>query len=197
MKKYKAIVIGASAGGFDALNYIFKALPKHITTPIIVVQHLSPNYDSKLASILNEIVHMNVKQAEDKETILDNHIYVVPPNYHLLVEKDFSFSLSSEEKINFSRPSIDVLFETAADAYRQTLIGILLTGANSDGAIGLQTINKLGGYTIIQSPSEAYAKAMPESALKLFTPNQILNLKEIVATVSEISKLQGSTANDK
>lgn len=189
--EFSAIVIGASAGGFEALNYMISALNKQLTTPIIVVQHLSPNFDSKLAKIFNRISHMQVKQAEDKEAILDNHIYVVPPNYHLLVEKDFTFSLSSDAKVNFSRPSIDVLFETAADAYRNRLIGILLTGANADGALGLKKINDCGGYTIIQSPSEAYAKAMPESALKLFTPNKILNLKEIVKHVSEILNLQG------
>lgn len=197
MKEFNAIVIGASAGGFEALNYIINSLHKELSTPIIVVQHLSPNFDSKLANILNKISHMNVKQAEDKEVILNNHIYVVPPNYHLLVEKDFTFSLSSDEKVNFSRPSIDVLFETAADAYKNSLIGILLTGANADGALGLKKINDYGGFTIVQSPSEAYAKAMPESALKLFTPNKVLSLHDIVAMIYAKTYSQGSIANEK
>ncbi|WP_354625834.1 chemotaxis protein CheB [Psychromonas sp. MME2] len=187
--QYQAIVIGTSAGGLEALSYLFAQLTE-LTIPVIVVQHLSPNYDSKLANILNEKATMLVQQVQDKEKILPGRIYIAPPNYHLLIEKDYTFSLSGDEKVNFSRPAIDVLFETAADAFRDTLIGVLLTGANCDGAKGLLAIKNHGGYTIIQSPTEAYAKEMPESALRLLTPNSVLCLTEISALLSTKLKIQ-------
>lgn len=190
LNQYNAIVIGTSAGGLDALSDLFANLTAELSIPIIIVQHLSPNYDSKLANILNEKTTMRVQQARDKENILSGHIYIAPPNYHLLIEKDYTFSLSADEKVNFSRPAIDILFETAADAFKESLIGILLTGANSDGAKGLLSIKNQGGYTIIQSPNEAYAKEMPASALKLFTPKNILCLSEISTLLSTKLNIQ-------
>lgn len=188
--KYRAIVIGGSAGSFDAINKIFKRVNNKITIPIIVVFHLSDVYDSELPNILEKMINNNVslKEAEDKEKIIDDVIYIAPSLYHLQIESNFRFSLLDCEKINYSRPSIDVLFETAAEAYDGNLVGVLLTGANSDGARGMKRIEDLGGKVIVQNPETAYSKIMPESAIKVLKNPTILNLREIGACIDRLIK---------
>ncbi|MDP2724100.1 MAG: chemotaxis protein CheB [Bacteroidales bacterium] len=187
---YKAIVIGASTGGFYALKRLITALPDGLDFPILVVQHISPNSDNFMAKYLNGISKLTVKEADEKEPILPGNVYIAPPNYHMLVEEDFTIGLSTEEKIRYARPSIDVLFESAVFAYGAQLIGIVLTGANNDGAHGLSAIKKAGGLTIAQLPSEAEADMMPQSAIDLAKPHHILPIDGIAKLLTELNTNQ-------
>lgn len=161
----EAVVIGASAGGVEALSEILPALPRQYPLPILVVVHLPRGKDSLLAEIFQPRCQLSVKEAEDKEPIQSGTIYFAPPDYHLLVEPTRQMSLSADEPVLYSRPSIDVLFESAADVYRHNLLGIVLSGANSDGQSGLRHVWQTGGYAIVQAPQTALARAMPQAAL--------------------------------
>jgi len=177
--KYKAIVIGASAGGLNAIKTILTPLQAGFAAPILIVQHLSSHSDGYMARYLNEICKINVKEADEKEKILPGNVYIAPSNYHLLVEKDETITLTVDPKVNYSRPAIDVLFDSAAEVYRDELIGIILTGANSDGSEGLKKIKALGGLTIVQDPSTAEADFMPKAAIKSTEVDYILSLNKI------------------
>jgi two-component system chemotaxis response regulator CheB len=185
-KDFKAVVIGVSLGGMEALKSIFESLPKRFPVPIIVVQHLSPHSNSYLAKYLDECCDILVKEAEEKEKVVAGTAYIAPPNYHLLIEKDETLSLSVEPKVNFARPSIDILFESAADTYGEKLIGIILTGANHDGSVGLKCIKKLGGLAIVQNPETAYMNLMPKSAINETEVDFILNLEEIAQKLIDV-----------
>jgi two-component system chemotaxis response regulator CheB len=176
---FEAIVIGSSAGGINALTTILATLPGEFPLPIAIVQHLHPNSESYLAHILGAKCELNVKQADEKETIANGVVYIAPPNYHLLIEEERSFSLSVEAPVNFSRPSVDVLFETATYAYRDKLIGIVLTGANNDGSQGLKKIKQMGGHVIVQEPTTANADIMPLAAIAATKVDKILPLEQI------------------
>ncbi len=186
--KPKAIVIGSSAGGLQALKTIFFLLGSDFSIPIIVVQHISPHSDNYITTYLNRICKIKVKEANEKEMIENGIIYFSPPNFHLLIEENFTFSLSTEDRVNFARPSIDVLFETAAFAYGKMLVGIVLTGANNDGAIGLRKIKKRGGITIVQDPKSAEVNAMPNSAIKESKIDYILSLENIAELLINMDK---------
>ena len=177
---YKAIAIGSSAGGLNALKRLLPALPEDLPASLFVVQHISPLSDNYMARFLDNISKIRIKEADEKEEIRPGTAYIAPPNYHLLIEEDHTLALSVEEKVNYSRPSIDVTFETAAYAYGSKLIGIVLTGANSDGAEGLLKIKESGGYTIVQDPDEAEHNVMPRSAIDLVHPHEILSLQGII-----------------
>lgn len=166
MRTLEAVVIGTSAGALEALTAILPNLPKDYPLAVMVVVHLPADKKSMLTELFVNKCQMPVKEAEDKERIRSGTIYFAPPDYHLLVEQDKSLSLSSEEPVLYSRPSIDVLFETAADAYGEGLIGVVMTGANEDGARGLKTIINAGGIGIVQSPEQAFSSTMPLAALK-------------------------------
>lgn len=183
-KHYEAVAIGASAGGVDALRIILSGLPHDFYPAIIIVQHLSPVSDNLFPQFLNEKCLLPVMEADEKIKILHNSVYIAPPNYHLLVEEDRTFSLSVTEKINYARPSIDVLFETAAFAYGSALIGVILTGANQDGAQGLKKIKESGGLTIVQDPKTAQISTMPNEVISAFNVDYILPLKKIVSFLS-------------
>jgi two-component system chemotaxis response regulator CheB len=163
--KPEAVVVGGSAGALDALNSVLPLLPPGFTLPIAIVVHLLPGRPSGLVPIFQDRSNLLVKEAEDKEPLAAGTVYLGSPNYHLLIEKERCFSLSVDDPILFSRPSIDVLFESAADAYGPALLGILLSGANEDGARGLARIHAEGGVTLVQAPDSATARAMPEAAL--------------------------------
>lgn len=163
--EFDAIVIGASAGGLFAMTSILKPLPATYPVPLIVVQHRAKDERSLLEEVLQQKCTIGIKQADEKEMIRPGFVYFAPPNYHLLVESNGTFSLSYDVPVNYSRPSIDVLFETAADVYKQRLLGIILTGANKDGAAGMKKIRKLGGTTIAQDPGTADYPEMPQSAI--------------------------------
>ena len=184
----KAIAIGASHGGIQAIKTILTALPKDINIPIFVVLHIGRNSNNSFIDILNKTTKLKVKEAEEKEKICKNMVYFAPPNYHLLIEETHVLSLSTDEKVNYSRPSIDVTFETACWAYGDKLLGILLTGANNDGARGLKCIKLNGGKTIVQNPKTAVSPEMPASAIKLFSPDYVLNLDEIGKKVTDLVK---------
>ena len=176
--KYKAIVIGTSAGGLIALSAILQQLPADYPIPLVIVQHRTKDQKTLLEEVLQQKSKLNVVQAEEKEKIKPGFVFMAPPDYHLLIESDYSFSLSAEDPVHFSRPSIDVLFESAADVYKETLIGIILTGSNADGAAGIAAINNQGGLTIAQDPSEARFAEMPRAAIKKGATN-IYSLAQI------------------
>ncbi len=185
---YKAIVIGASAGGFYALRKLIPKLPLGFTMPILIVQHLSPTSDNYMSTYLNNLSKIKVKEADEKETILPGYTYIAPPNYHMLVEEDYTISFSTDRKVNYSRPSIDILFETAAFTYGKQLIGIILTGANNDGSKGMALIKDCGGFCIVQDPKEAESDAMPTAAIEKSNPQKILKIDDIVNLIIEIDK---------
>ncbi|WP_300670695.1 chemotaxis protein CheB [Desulfoluna sp.] len=176
MKKYEAVVIGVSAGGLAALDAILPTLDASFMMPVLVVQHLSPDMESYLPLHLNMRCALHAKEAEDKESLRPGTIYVAPPNYHLMVEEDKTMALSAQARVNFSRPSVDVLFETAAEVFCDRLVGVVLTGANSDGAAGLAKIKQFGGLTIVQDPATAEVDAMPKAALKSTAVDYVLPL---------------------
>lgn len=184
---YEAIVMGVSSGGMNAMRVMFSQLPKHFNTPIIIVQHVGIHSDNKWIEIINKDCHLNVKEADEKEKIEKGNIYIAPPNYHLLVEKDKTFSLSIEDKVNFARPAIDILFETAAEAYRDKLIGVIMTGSNHDGTMGMTRIKELGGMTIAEDPKTANSPYMPASAIAAMQPEYIVSLENIVDLLIKIT----------
>ena len=176
---YQAVVIGVSAGGINALREIFMNLDDSFSTPVLIVQHLHHHSDNYLANYLNKLTHLTVKEADEKEVIKSNTVYLAPANYHLIVEEDKTISLSTENCVNYSRPSIDVLFESAAEAYGPHLIGIILTGANCDGTNGMIRIKEKGGLLIAQDPATAEVSTMPLSAIVQTDVDHVLSLKEI------------------
>lgn len=180
------IVIGVSAGGVDALMKLLPAFHGHNNLKVALVIHLPASGDNLIPSLLKSTCEFQISEAKGNEPILPRHIYMAPPNYHLSVEPHGHFSLSSEEAVNFSRPSIDILFDSAAYAYPTKTLGILLTGANEDGALGMLKIKNLGGLTIVQDPSDATYSIMPNAALNLFKPDLVLSLVEITSLISEI-----------
>ncbi len=182
----EAVVIGCSAGGIEALSEILPSLPGDMPIPVLIVQHISPDTDGFLVHFLDESCPVKVKEAEDGEDIQPGIVYIAPANYHLLVEKDRSLSLSVDSHVNYSRPSIDILFETASWVYRENLVGILLTGANSDGSRGLKTVQEQGGLTVVQDPSTASAPFMPQSAFDLIKVDHSLPLEEITTLLRNI-----------
>ena len=178
-KHYEAVVIGVSAGGLAALEAVLSELGDSFSLPVLIVQHISPDSESYLPYHFASRCSLTVKEADDKEEIAPRTVYFAPPDYHMMVELDRTISLSVESRVNFSRPSVDVLFETASETYGTGLIGVILTGANNDGAAGLVKIKQLGGLAIVQSPETAQADAMPRAALDATRADHILNLKEI------------------
>jgi two-component system chemotaxis response regulator CheB len=190
---YEAIVIGISSGGPNALRSIFSALPADFSIPIIIVQHIGSRSDSQWIQILNVKSNLPVKEADEKESIEKRHVYIAPPNYHLMIESDKTFSLTIDERVNFARPSIDVLFESAAEACSSELIGVILTGSSADGAAGLKKIKDYGGLTIVQDPETAESAFMPASAIAIIQPDFILPLENIVELLIKID-VENSTA---
>lgn len=182
----EAVVIGASAGALEALSAILPKLPATFTLPIMVVVHIPPDRSSVLADLFRAKCRIPVQEAEDKEPIRPGTIYFAPPDYHLLVESNKCLALSSDEPELFSRPSIDVLFETAADAYGAGLIAIILTGANHDGAKGLRAVIDAGGTALIQDPEGAFASAMPEAAIRLCPESRVSSLEQIATYLQEV-----------
>jgi two-component system chemotaxis response regulator CheB len=176
---FDAIVIGASAGGLYAMTRILQPLTTGFPLPIIVVQHRSKDERSLLEEVLQQKCEIRIRQADEKELIENGTVYFAPPDYHLLIENDRSFSLSFDAPVNFSRPSIDVLFESAADVFKSRLLGIILTGANNDGAAGIRKISMQGGITIAQSPETADYADMPKAAINTGYVRYIMSPDEI------------------
>lgn len=176
---YDLIVIGASWGGLNAVGEILSALPAETDAAVVVAQHrASDAARGGLAGLLAHRAHLPVEDANDKTAIEPGNVYLAPPNYHLLVQPGY-FSLSTDDLVHFARPSIDVLFESAADAYRERLVGVILTGANADGAAGLARIKRAGGVAVVQDPLTAERKEMPDAAIAATAADAILPLAEI------------------
>jgi two-component system chemotaxis response regulator CheB len=186
----EAVVIGASAGALEALSLILPSLPAQYGLPVMIVVHIPPDRKSILAELFREKCAIRVVEAEDKEPICGGTAYFAPPDYHLLVEKDKSLSLSNDEPVLYSRPSVDVLFESAADAYGPGLIAIILTGANADGAQGLKAVVEAGGTAMIQRPDDAHAAAMPQAAMALCPTACVLPLDEIARRLRAAEKVR-------
>lgn len=184
----EAVVIGASAGGFEALRALLPGLPEGYPLPIAVVLHLPEQHDSRLAELFGAQLAVPAREARDKEPLEDGTVYFAPAGYHLSIEQDRSFSLSQEERVNYARPSIDVLMLSAADAFGPRLCGILLTGANYDGADGLAGIRLAGGLAVVQDPGSAEVPTMPEAALRRTTPDLILPLAQIHALLLKLGR---------
>ncbi len=184
----QAVVIGASAGGVDALMKVLVGLPASFSLPILAVLHLPEDKPSRLPEILAYRLQMRVREAMDKQPIEPATVYVAPTGYHLSVEGDHTLSLSVEEPVNYSRPSIDVLMSSAADAYGPALVGILLTGANHDGAQGMARIKERGGWTVVQDPEQAQSDTMPLAAIRRQAPDLILSLSDIHALLLKLGR---------
>lgn len=176
---YELICIGASWGGVSAVAQLLGDLSEEIEQPIVVAQHRgTQGLDGGLSDVLQHHSRRVIADAEDKTRLEANRVYLAPPDYHLLVEHG-SLALSTDERVNYARPSIDVLFETAADAYGEAVIGVILTGANEDGAAGLARIKERGGVAIIQDPERSEKRAMPDAAIAATVADAVLPLDEI------------------
>ncbi len=186
----ECIVIGGSAGAIEALLKILPPLPAQFSLPILVVVHLPPEEKSLLPDIFNARCRIAAKEAEDKETIRGGVVYFAPPNYHLLVEADHTLSISSEEPVLYSRPSIDVLFESAADAFGTGLLAVILTGASSDGAAGSKAVLAAGGTVWVQQPDHANASLMPRSTLEACPDAQPLAIAELAQAIEATGSLR-------
>jgi two-component system chemotaxis response regulator CheB len=182
----KAVVIGASAGAVQALLTILPVLPASYPLPVLVVVHVPADRDNALVPLLQSKCRLPVKEAEDKEALTGGVVYFAPSDYHLLVETDGALALSRDEPVNYSRPSIDVLFESAADLFETGLVGIILTGANDDGAAGLRAVVAAGGAAIVEDPAQAYAAAMPQAALQACPAATVMSLEAIGSYLSTL-----------
>jgi two-component system, chemotaxis family, protein-glutamate methylesterase/glutaminase len=182
---FELIVVGASLGGLHALEHIFAALPSSLTVPLAVVQHRHRDSDDTLRTVLQRACPFPIYEAEDKQRIEPGTIYLAPADYHLLVERG-SFALSTEGPVMHARPSIDVLFDSAADAYEDRLLGLILTGASADGAQGLASVKARGGCTIVQEPSSAECPVMPSAALAATAVDHVVPLPAIVPLLTKL-----------
>jgi two-component system, chemotaxis family, protein-glutamate methylesterase/glutaminase len=192
----QVIVIGGSAGAIEALCTILPSLPADFSLPLVAVLHQHPQRLSVLTSVLAARCALRVKEAEDKEPLAPATLYLAPPDYHLLLERTRRCSLSMDAPVHFSRPSIDVLFESAADSIGSGLVGLLLTGANEDGARGLARIKANGGAVIVQSPASASVPTMPEAGLRLAAADQVLPLSEIGPFLAQLGSRASFAATE-
>lgn len=181
-----AVVIGASAGAVEALSTILPALSEDYRLPIMVVVHVPPDRRNRLAELFAAKCRVKVCEAADKEPVCAGTVYFAPPDYHLLVERNGTLSLSCDDPVLYSRPSIDVLFESAADAYGASLVAVVLTGANHDGAAGAKAVIEAGGRVVVQQPRDAHAQAMPAAAIAKCPGAEVLSLGQIAAYLQEL-----------
>jgi two-component system chemotaxis response regulator CheB len=187
-QKIRYVGIGTSAGGVDALKILLPSFKKPSTLSVVVVLHLPPEGPNLIPSLFQDLCEFRLKEAEPGEPLESETIYIATPNYHLSVESDGSCSLSNESPVNFSRPSIDVLFESLGYAQKEKVLGILMTGANGDGAKGLHLISRFGGRTLVQNPMTAEYPMMPESALDIMKPDAIFDLRDAPEFIKSIGK---------
>jgi two-component system chemotaxis response regulator CheB len=184
--RFAFVAIGTSLGGLRATRTILSRLPQDFPLPVALVQHRTPEPEDSLRMLLQESCALRVHEAEDKDTIVPGRVYIAPANYHLLVESG-SFALSVDEKVLSARPSIDVLFESVALRYRSAAIGVVLTGASADGAAGAAAIKRAGGSVIVEDPDTAECRTMPEAALRVARPDQILAVELIADALVSLS----------
>ncbi len=179
VSQFKAVVIGVSTGGVAALKFLLGALPADFPLPLLVATHITPDSDDSLAVLLDALCTIRVKEADELELITSGTVYLAPANYHLLVEHGGTLAFSIDPPVCFARPSVDVLFESAADVYGPALIGVILTGAGFDGSNGLLKIKTRNGVAIVQDPADAELDSMPKAALKLQKVDHVVLLTEI------------------
>jgi two-component system, chemotaxis family, protein-glutamate methylesterase/glutaminase len=182
-RRVDAVVVGASAGAVEALGVLLPALPADLAVPVIVVVHVPGNRQSLLSELFASKCSLPVREAEDKQAIAEG-IWFAPAGYHLLVERNRSFALSIDELFNYSRPSIDVLFESAAEVYRDRLLAVVLTGANYDGSAGAALVHEAGGLVAVQDPATAQSAAMPTFAIERAQPDLVGSLSQLAAYIS-------------
>lgn len=182
-----AVVIGASAGGVEALGQILPAFSASLTVPVVVVLHLPQQRPSLLVEVFTPKCRCAVVEAQDKEPLKAGTVYFAPPDYHLLVDQGPQLALSADPEVNFSRPSIDVLFESAADVFGERLAAVVLSGANSDGAEGVRAVRRAGGVVIVQQPDTAMARAMVDAAIAAAHPDAVLTVAGIAASLSTLN----------
>lgn len=180
------VVLGTSLGGLKALEQLLSALPANLELPIVLVQHRLKAADELLSGLLQSYSKLPVIEPEDKQPLRGGHIYVAPADYHLLVGRGV-LSLSTEAPVNYARPAIDVLFESAAASYRTGVVAVVLTGASADGAQGVKTVKTQGGYVIVQRPSEAESAVMPTASIDSGAVDEVLPLAQIPARLVELS----------
>jgi two-component system, chemotaxis family, protein-glutamate methylesterase/glutaminase len=185
LARVEAVVVGGSAGAMDGLGVILPALPRGLAVPVLVVLHVPPDDGSRLPFVFEGRCQVAVREAEDKDSIVPG-VAFAPPGYHLLVETDRTLALSVDAAVHFSRPSIDVLFESAAYAYGERLLGIVLSGANEDGAAGLAAIAAAGGIAVVQAPETADSPEMPEGALRAVAGAHVLAPDAIARLVGKL-----------
>jgi two-component system, chemotaxis family, protein-glutamate methylesterase/glutaminase len=186
-ERVEAVVIGASAGGVEALSVLLPALPPDASAAIFIVLHIPRDKPSLLVQIFSNKCALPVREAEDKEPVSPGTVYFAPSNYHLLLDQGPQTALSADDPVHHSRPSIDVLFESAADVYTNRLLGIILTGANEDGSLGLAAIHDRGGITVVQEPETAHSPQMARSALKSGRVDLVLPLQRIVELLGTLN----------
>jgi two-component system, chemotaxis family, protein-glutamate methylesterase/glutaminase len=184
--RYKTVVIGGSAGSLDVILKIISSMPFDLDIVFIIIVHRKNDADSILNDLLSSRTKMAVKEVEDKQPIQPNTIYIAPPDYHLLLEDEYTFSLDSSEKVHYSRPSIDVTFESVAQVFGSAAIGVLLSGANADGAAGLHNIKDAGGFTIVQDPSSSQVGFMPQQAINRGSVGAVLHEDEIPGYIERL-----------
>jgi two-component system chemotaxis response regulator CheB len=194
---YDLVVMGASWGGLVALERVLGGLPEDFGAAVAIAQHRSPDGNSDgLAPLLGAYSRMPVVDAEDKQPIEAGTVYLAPSDYHLYIEED-GFALSMDEAVLFSRPSVDVLFESASEIYRDRVVGVVLTGANADGATGLLRIRRRGGHAIVQNPVEAERSEMPRAAIGAAEPEQILALDAIAPALLRLCGTRARTGGER
>lgn len=181
------LVIGGSAGSFSVLMELIPAIKTTIDFPILIVLHRKANVVSSIGDLFSLKTAIPVIECEDKEQLVPGKIYFAPADYHLLLERKNLIALDYSEKVNYSRPAIDITFKTASDVYQKKIAGILLSGANSDGAKGLLYIQENNGTTIVQNPQSAEVEFMPQQALNLFTPDFILDTQEMISIINNFN----------
>lgn len=186
--KYRLLIIGGSAGSLEVLIQLLPSIRQDLGVAIVIILHRK-NVESYLPDLLSEKASWPVKEAEEKEPILPGMIYLAPPDYHLLIEKDETFSLDYSEKVHYSRPAIDVTFEAAAEVYGFSSIGVLLSGANADGTEGIIKLKEAGGLTIVQDPAEATVSYMPQQAIKSLEVDYILNTKQMIDVINNLNRM--------
>lgn len=185
MVAYEIIVVGTSWGGLLALRELVDGLPVGLRLPLVVVQHRHRESNHLLAALLQDRTGLSVCEVEDKAPVQPGSVYIAPADYHLLFDGD-SFALSTEEPVRYSRPSIDVSFESAADNYAERTVGVVLTGANADGARGLKRIVDRGGLALVQAPATAENPTMPSAALRCVPGARILTIREIASILGSL-----------
>ncbi|MGH2749374.1 MAG: chemotaxis protein CheB [Actinomycetota bacterium] len=184
---FELVVVGASWGGLRALKCVLAGLPDNFPAALVVAQHRATDSSDVMVRLLQNHSRMSVIEASDKDVIEPGNVYIAPPDYHLLVEPG-SLALSIEEEVHHSRPSIDVVFESAADAYADRLVGVILTGANDDGSAGLKRIRDAGGVTVVQDPATAERREMPEAAIAAVKGAKVLPLRKIASFLVEVCR---------